>query len=211
MELEVYLETNTTSDLVLDLDFSVPYNTTFSHTEAIETYIVDIPGVLSFGPQISFEIGAAVSADAGVDVVLDLSSALQDGTFTLDYTGNVSAAGNWEPTFDISVTISEGAAVSVVPFVTSSFALDFEILGGAYNVSGGIAPSSQWPTEIALAAEQGVGKRTDAAAASTGCENGFSVESDFNFSLYAFVTGKWNDEYLYNTTVAILDECLSWA
>lgn len=216
MELEVYLETNTTSDLVLDFDFYVPYNATFSHTEAIETYTVDIPGVLSFGPDISFEIGAEVSADAGVDVTLDLSSAIENGTFTLDYTGNLSYSGEWKPTFDISVSISEEAAVEVVPFVTSTFALDFSILGGEYNISGGIQPSSKFPTEISLAAEQGSAgsKRSEVTvteAGAAGCSNGVQVESNFDFSLYAFVSGMWDDEYLYNVTVAVLDECLSWA
>lgn len=214
MELEVYLETNTTSDLVLDFDFYVPYNGTFSHTEAIETYTVDIPGVLSFGPEISFEIGAEVSADAGVDVTLDLSSAIENGTFTLDYTGNLSYSGEWKPTFDISVSVSEEAAVAVVPFVTSTFALDFSLLGGAFNVSGGIQPSSKFPTEISLVAEQGSGstKRTsDVSAADSTCDNGVQVDSDFDFSLYAFVSGEWNDEYLYNVTLSVLDECLSWA
>lgn len=204
MELEVYLETNTTSDLVLDFDFDVPYNATFSHTEAIETYVVDIPGVLSFGPDISFEIGAQVAADAGVDIVLDLSSAIDNGTFTLDYTGNLSYSGSWAPTFDVSVSVSEEAAVAVTPYVTSTFALDFDILGGAYNVSGGIMPSSKFPTEIALAAEQG---GADSAA---GCDNGLSVDSDFEFSLFAFVTGIWEEEYLYNVTVSVLDSCLSF-
>lgn len=212
--MEVYLETNTTSDLVLDLDTYVPYNTSFSYSEAVETYTVDIPGVLSFGPEISFEIGAELAADVGVDVVLDLSSNIYNGTFTLDYVSNLTYAGSWDPTFNISVRISEEAAVEVTPYITSTFTLDFEILGGEYNASGGISPTAKFPTEISLAAEQNIGKRSDVTVmdvGSAGCENGVLVDSDFDFSLDAFVTGKWDDEYLYNVTLSILDQCLSWA
>lgn len=203
VELEVYLETNTTSDLVLDFDFYVPYNGTFAYTQSVDKYLVDIPGVLSFGPEIYFEIGADVAADAGVDVILDLSSAIDNGTFTLDYTGNLSYSGSWKPTFDINVNISEEAAVEVTPYVTSTFQLDFEILGGEYNVSGGVSPSSKFPTEISLAAEQDVGKRAS-------CDNGLSVDSDFDFTLFAFVSGLWDEEYLYNKTVSVLDSCISF-
>lgn len=210
MELQIYLETNTTSDLVLDFAFGTAYNNTFRYTTGLEKYLVNIPGVLSFGPDISFEIGAAVAANAGVDVTLDLASAITNGSFTLDYTGNLSYAGSWDPTFDISVSVSEAAAVAVTPYVTSSFALDVQLLDGAYNVSGGIAPSSRFPTEIALAATQGGGGSGGGETAAA-CEDGVSVESDFTFSLYAFVAGKWNDEYLYNVTLAVLDSCLSWA
>lgn len=84
VELEVYLETNTTSSLILDLDFSVPYNQTFSYTKDVDFLLVDIASVLSFGPKISFDVGASVEADAGVDVVLDIESAITNGTITLD-------------------------------------------------------------------------------------------------------------------------------
>lgn len=222
MELEVYLETNTSSALVFDLSLAAAYNGTFAHTADTETYVVDVPGLLAFGPRVSFEIGAAVAAAAGVDVVLQLASAVDNGTFVLDYTpqgdaANLSYAGdNWAPTFDVSVSISEAAAVAVTPYVTSTFALDFALLGGVYNVSGGIAPSSRFPTEVALAAEQGAGRRSESAtggsasAAAAGCDDGVSVDSDFEFSLVAFVTGSWEKEYLYNKSVSVLDSCLSF-
>lgn len=211
----MYLEVNTTSDIVLELDIDVPYNKTFSYEKALDFYAVNIPGVLSFGPDISFSIGAEVDAGAGVGVVLDLSSTITNGTIVLDYTGNLTATGSWEPTVDISVTISEAADLAVRPFVTSLFALEFEILNGAHNASGGIAPQSSFPTTISLAAEQetGGGKNGNATiteAGSAGCEIGVEVVSDFNFALDAFVTGRWNDEYALDVSIPVLDQCFSW-
>lgn len=215
MELELYLETNTTSDLVLDLGIDLAFNKSFSYVQDIEFYTVDIPGVLSFGPQISFTIGADASADAAVDVALDLSSEIYNGTITLDYTGNLTAVGSWDPQFDISVTVSEAAGVAVTPYVTSSFAMEFDILGGAYNASGGIAPQAKFPTTIALdaAEEIGAGKNTTATTTEKGtgeCENGVELLSEFSFDLEAFVTGRWNDEYAYNVTIPVVDKCISW-
>lgn len=216
VDLVLYLETNTTSDLVLDLGIDAPSNKTFSYNKALDFFTVDIPGVLSFGPQISFTIGAELIADAAVDVVLDLSSTIYNGSFTLDYTGNVSASGSWSPTFDVSVEISEAAEVSVNPFVTSLFELELSILGGALNVSGGIAPNVSFPITVAVDADQeiGGGKNETATATDKGsgaCENGVELVSDFDFNLDAFVTGQWNDEYAYNVSLPILDQCLSWA
>lgn len=216
VDLVLYLETNTTSDLVLDFGIDFPSNKTFSYNKALDFYVVDIPGVLSFGPQMAFTIGAEVIADAGVDVVLDLSSTLYNGSFTLDYTGDVSASGSWSPTFDITVEISEAAGVSVTPFVTSLFELDFSILGGAFNASGGIAPNVSFPTTVALDADEEIGGGKNATATVTekgsgACEDGVELVSDFDFNLDAFVTGKWNDEYAYNVSLPILDQCLSWA
>ncbi|CAN8096470.1 unnamed protein product [Discula destructiva] len=216
VDLVLYLETNTTSDLVIGFGIDFPSNKTFEYNKAVDFYAVDIPGVLSFGPQISFTVGAKVIADAAVDVALDLSSTIYNGTFTLDYDGNVTGSGSWDPTFDVTVEISEAAGVSVTPFVISSFALDFEILGGAYNVSGGIAPNSSFPTTVAVDASEvlGAGRNETATVTDKGsaaCEDGVELVSDFEFSLSAWIEGKWDDAYAYNVSVPVLDQCLSWA
>lgn len=216
VELLVYLETNTTSDIVLDFAIDFPSNKTFEYNKALDFYAVDIPGVLSFGPKIDFTVGAALAADAAVDVALDLSSSIYNGSFTLDYTGNASITGSWAPTFDVSVEISEAASVSVTPYVVSSFALEFEILGGAYNASGGIAPNSSFPTTVALDASQGIGGGQNGTATATdkgdgACEDGVELKSVFDFSLLAWVEGKWDDAYAFNVSLPVLDQCLSWA
>lgn len=215
MEIELYLESNTTSDIVLDLGIDLPLNKSFSYVEDVESYTVDIPGVLSFGPQISFIIGADASTDAAVDVSLDLSSEIYNGSITLDYTGDFTAVGSWDPQFDITVTVSEAASVAVTPYVTTSFAMEFDILGGTYTASGGIAPQAKFPTSIALDASEeigaGKGETATTTEKSTGeCANGVELLSELSFSLDAFVTGHWDDEYAYNVTLPVVDKCISW-
>lgn len=112
--------------------------------------------------------------------------------------------------------ISEAASVSVTPYVVSSFALNFEILDGAYNASGGIAPNSSFPTTVALDANQEIGGGQNETATVTkkgdgACEDGVELVSDFDFSLRAWVEGKWDDDYAFNVSVPVLDQCLSWA
>ncbi|KAF3761571.1 hypothetical protein M406DRAFT_333631 [Cryphonectria parasitica EP155] len=211
--LEAYLETNTTSELVLGLDFAIPYNQTFAYSFNAGSSTVEIPGLLSFGPTIGFEIGAVVEADAAVDVTLTLGSEIENGTFTLDYTGNLSYSGSWEPTFSVGVSVSEAAGVSATPFVESNFDLAFSLLNGTRQVSGGIAPRSSFPTEISLDAEESIGSSgvptvTDKGDAA--CTDGVEVVSVFDFGLDAYVTGKWDDEYQFNVSVPVLDQCLSW-
>lgn len=204
--------------MTLGLNVGIPYNKTFSYSFSAGTTNVAIPGVLSFGPTIGFAIGAEVVADAGVDVELSLGSEIYNGSVTLDYTGNLSYAGSWHPTFSVGVNVSEAAGVSVTPFVQSNFDLAFSLLNGTYDISGGIAPRSSFPTTIALDAEQSVGAGassdvaptvTDKVAGET-CTDGVEVTSIFDFALDAYVTGKWNDEVLYNVSIPVLDQCLSW-
>lgn len=216
--LEVYLETNTTSSLTLGLSLGIPYNKTFSYSFSSGTTTVAIPGVLSFGPTVGFAIGAEVVADAGVDVELTLGSEIYNGSVTLDYTGNLSYAGSWDPTFSVGVSISEAAGVSVTPFVQSNFDLAFSLLNGTYDITGGIAPRSSFPTVIALDANESVGAGASSDVAPTvtdkisgeTCTDGVEVISTFNFALDAYVTGKWDDEILYNVSIPVLDQCQSW-
>lgn len=176
---------------------------------------VDIPGVLSFGPTIGFSIGAAVEADAGVELVLSLGSEIYNGSVTLDYTGNLSYSGSWDPTFSVGVNISEAAGVSVTPFVESDFELAFSFLNGTKEASGGIVPRSSFPTTTQLDAEESVGSGkgetpTIAEKGSGACTDGVEVESNFLFGLDAYVTGLWNEEYFFNVSIPVLDECFSW-
>lgn len=113
------------------------------------------------------------------------------------------------------MTISEAAGVSVTPFIDYSFELDFNILNGSKIATGGIAPSSRFPTSIALDAQEEVGSGsgetptvTDADGAA--CEDGVEMVSSFDFVLEAWVTGKWDKESVFNKTFSVLDKCFSF-
>lgn len=111
------------------------------------------------------------------------------------------------------MTISEAAEVSVTPFINYSFELDFDILNGSKTASGGFAPSSQFPTIIALDAQEEVGSGKNATVTDAGaavCENGVVVASGFDFVVEAWITGKWDKDAIYNKTTTVVDKCFAF-
>lgn len=216
--LSVDFETQIKSDLVLELGVTAPYNNTFAYTpDALAYYIVNVPGIITFGPELLFSIGADLDVAAAVDVVLDVGSEIENGTVHIDFVDwNATAAAGWEPTYHANVNISEKAEVAVSPFVSFTVGVEFELLGGALDLSGGLTPKASFPTTVTLDAGQdvGAGSGENTTVSQPGgegtCENGAAVVSDFEFSLTAFVT-QWYKQVIYDVKVPIADECYSWA
>lgn len=213
----LYVDASTTvsADLELELLVTAGYSDTFSYSEGIEYYVVDVPGILTFGPELSFAVGAFVDIDSAIDVTLDIGADIANGTIHLDFVGDETAAEGWEPTYYADLTLSEEASVEVAPFVSVTVGLDFTILGGLLDLSGGLTPKVDFPVTATFNATQD-------AAASTGtnvtvtqvdssgtCSNGVEVVSEFEFTLDAFLTEFW-DMTLYSVTVPIADECYTW-
>lgn len=214
--LYVDVETTASADLVLALDVNAAYDDTFSYGAGVSYYFVNIAGIITFGPELSFSVGADVSADAAVGVVLDLGADISNATIHLDLVGDSTAATGWEPTYHANLTLSEAGTVGVTPFVAVTVELGLEILGGLLDLGAGLTPEVSFPTTVALDADQEI----DAGSAVTNvtvtqkgsgtCADGVEVVSAFTFTLDAFVTQFWSAN-LYNTTVSIADECYSWA
>ncbi|KAF3760968.1 hypothetical protein M406DRAFT_239251, partial [Cryphonectria parasitica EP155] len=213
--LYVDVETTTSVDLVLELDVTAPYDGNFSYGDGVEYYLVNVPGILTFGPELTLAVGAEISVDAAVDIVLDLGAEIDNGTVHLDLVGNGTTAAGWTPSYHANLTLGEEATVGVTPFVSVTVELDFEILGGLLDLSAGLTPEVSFPVTATLDAAQGVsaGTGTNVTVAQVvdgaGCSNGVEVLSDFEFNLELFVTEFWS-ESLYNVTVPIADECYSW-
>lgn len=201
--------------LELELAINAPYNDTFSYSDGVEYYIVNVPGILTFGPELSFAVGAGVSVDAAVDVIVDIGAEITNGTLHLDFVGDETAAAGWTPTFYANLTLTEEAEVGVSPFVSVTVGLDFEILGGLLDLSGGLTPKVEFPVTATLEAGQVVtgttGKNLTVTQVGDGgsCSNGVEVVSDFEFTLDAFVTQFWSST-LYSVTVPIADDCYTW-
>lgn len=216
--LHVDFETSIKSDLVLELGVTAPYNNTFAYTpDALVYYIVNVPGIITFGPELLFSVGADLDVLAAVDVVLDVGAEVANGTVHVDFVDfNATAAKGWEPTYHANVSLSEKAAVAVSPFVSFTVGVEFELLGGALDLSGGLTPRASFPTTVTLDAGQdvGAGSGENTTVAQPGgaeaCTNGAAVVSDFEFSLTAFVT-QWYNQVIYDVKVPIADECYSWA
>ncbi|KAI7788291.1 isoamyl alcohol [Diaporthe eres] len=217
--LHVDFETAIRSDLVLELGVTAPYNNTFAYSpDALVYYIVNVPGIITFGPELLFSVGADLDVAAAVDVVLDVGAEVANGTVHIDFVDwNSTAAAGWEPTYHANVSLSEKATVAVSPFVSFTVGVEFELLGGALDLSGGLTPKASFPTTVTLDAGQDIGAGSgenttvtqpggDSAAA---CTNGAAVVSDFEFSLTAFVT-QWYNQVIYDVKVPIAEECYSW-
>lgn len=217
--LYIDVETTASADLVLGLGVHAPYTKTFSYDAGLEYYLIGVAGILTFGPAISLSVGADLSFDAGIDVTLALGAAVDKGTLHMDLVGDSKqAGGGWEtPTHYANLTLAESMSVGVSPFVALTVELDFELLGGALDLSSGLTPKLEFPTTAKLGSEQGASAGSGGNQALTitdtgsdGCSNGLQVESAFELSLNAFVTEYWSD-VLYNYTVPIADKCYVWA
>lgn len=213
----LYVDASTTvsADLELELIVTAGYNDTFSYSEGIEYYVVDVPGILTFGPELSFAVGAFVDIDSAIDVTLDIGADLANGTIHLDFVGDETAAEGWEPTYYANLTLSEEATVEVAPFVSVTVGLDFTILGGLLDLSGGLTPKVEFPVTATFNATQdaavstGTNVTVTQVDSSGTCSNGVEVVSEFEFTLDAFLTEFW-DTTLYSATVPIADECYTW-
>ncbi|KAJ4396214.1 hypothetical protein N0V93_000433 [Gnomoniopsis smithogilvyi] len=213
--LYVDAATTVSADLELELAVTAPYSDTFSYSDGIEYYVVDVPGILTFGPELSFAVGATVDVDAAIDVILDIGAEIANGTIHLDFVGDGTAAEGWTPTYHADLTLSEEATVGLTPFVSVTVGLDFTILGGLLDLSGGLTPKVDFPITATLNATQVVSDSTGTnvtvtqVGADGTCSNGVEVVSEFEFTLDAFLTEFW-DMTLYSVEVAIADECYTW-
>jgi hypothetical protein len=216
--LHVDFETSTSSDLVLELAVGAPYNGHFAYAPTgLVYYVVNVPGIITFGPELLFSVGADLDVGAAVDVVLDVGAEISNGTVHIDFVDwNSTGAAGWEPTYHANLTLTEKAKVSVDPYVEFTVGVEFKLLGGALDLSGGLTPRATFPTTVTLDAGQAIGAGSGAntsvtqpGAGSSNCTNGAGVSSDFDFSLTAFVT-QWYKQVIYNVEVPIADECYSW-
>lgn len=217
--LYVDVETAASAALALDVNVTASYNDTFSYDVGYEYYVLDVAGLLTFGPAVALSVGAALDLAASVDASLALGAAIANGTLHLDLVGGDAAtADGWdEATYYANLTLAKQAAVDVTPFVSLTVGVDFEILGGLVDLSSGLTPRLNFPTTAKLDAEQDVsmGSATNGTFTVTQpggdgmCTNGLDVKSDFQFTLDAFVTEYWN-QTLYSYTADIVDECYSW-
>lgn len=212
--LYVDVETSASADLVLELDIKAPYANNFSYTNAVGYYVVDVPGILTFGPELSFVVGAEVDVDAAIDIVLDIGAEIPNGTVHLDFVNGGTTAAGWVPTYHANLTLTEEAALEITPFLAVTVGLDFHILGGALDLSGGVTPSIHFPTSVTLDAEQDIsatGKNVTVVQPGSGvaCSNGVHVATDFDFAVDVFVT-QFFEMTVYNVTVPLADLCYSW-
>ncbi|KAK7402560.1 hypothetical protein QQX98_011698 [Neonectria punicea] len=218
-ELSFDVDTYASADLGITIDVTAPYSQNVVYDPAPLTYsIVNVPGIVSLGPALDFAIGVDISANAAVTLTTDFGVKIEDGNFHLDFldSSNSSVTG-WTPAFTANANISEKAAASIDPYVDITVMLEFKLLGGLLDLSGGVTAQPKFNNDFVLSASQVINGTSDGASADgtitqpegEGCSQGLAVASDFEFSVIAFVTQWWR-QTVYNVTVPIADECYSW-
>ncbi|KND87082.1 hypothetical protein TOPH_08253 [Tolypocladium ophioglossoides CBS 100239] len=232
-EMSFDIDAHASVDLVLTTSLTTEFNTTFTYGAPPLTYsIVKVPGIVSLGPALDIAIGVYLAADAGVSVTTNLGAEIANGNFHLDFLDQSrSSATGWKPTFHAAANISEHAAVAIDPYVDITAKLDFQLLGGLVDLSGGMTARPRFNNDFTLNGNQHVNDvndvnnlngtwhrqdkgRTHAVARSqgefAGCAQGLGIKSGFEFSVIAFVT-QWWKKTIYSVDVPIADKCYSWA
>ncbi|KAH6887669.1 hypothetical protein B0T10DRAFT_74246 [Thelonectria olida] len=218
-ELSFDVDTYASAELGLTLNVTAPYSQNVVYDPAPLTYsIVNVPGIVTLGPALDFDIGVNLSANAAAVLTTDLGVKIADGNFHLDFldSSNSSATG-WTPVFTAQANISEKASASVNPYVDITVMLQFELLGGLIDLSGGVTAQPKFNNDFVLSASQVLNGTSDGTSIDGSvtqpndeeCAQGLSISSEFEFSVIAFVTQWWR-ETVYSVTVPVADECYTW-
>ncbi|CAK7207015.1 hypothetical protein SEUCBS139899_009823 [Sporothrix eucalyptigena] len=211
-QLTVDFDTSLSADLGVTVDVGAPYDTTFTYTAPALSYdLVNIPGILTIGPELLFGVGVDLSASGAVTVVADVGVAVADGNVHVDFQNSSSSStSGWTPTYTSMVNITEKATVSVDPFLDLTVELAFQVLGGLLDLSVGLEAQPRFNNNFTLSATQDISPTTVAQPTTTGaCSQGIEVDSEFVFDLIANVTQFWSDT-IYSVTVPIATHCYSW-
>ncbi len=220
-ELSFDIDASTSANLGLTMDVTAPYKTTFSYEPSPLTYsIVNVPGIISLGPALAFAIGADLGVNAAVTITADLAVKIAAGNAHLDFlNSSLSSATGWKPTFTAAANITEKAAASIDPFAEVTVELQFVLLGGLLDLSGGVTAQPRFNNDFILTATQTLegatngstssGSVTQPSSGAGQCTQGLEIKSEFEFSVIAFVTQWWH-ETLYHVTVPVADKCYTW-
>ncbi|CAK7235586.1 hypothetical protein SBRCBS47491_009344 [Sporothrix bragantina] len=211
-QLSVDFDTSLSADLGVTVAVDAPYETTFTYSAPALSYdLVNIPGILTIGPELLFGVGVELGASGAVTVTADVGVAVADGNVHVDFQNSSSSSvSGWAPTYTSTVNITEKAAVTVDPFINLSVELAFNVLGGLLDLGVGLEAQPRFNNDFTLAATQDISPTTVAQPTTSGaCSQGLEVNSEFVFDLFANVTQFWSDT-IYSVTVPIATECYSW-
>lgn len=198
--------------MTLSANVGASYNNTFSYAAPALSYsFVNVPGILSLGPAVTFAIGAEVAASAAVDITTTVSVGLADGNVHVDALHQASSStSGWVPTYNAAANISASAEVDINPFVSLTVELEIEILGGLVDLSTGVTAKPTFNNEFVFTAAEGVDLTGVIGLNPDGeCSQGLAIQSDFEFEVDLFVT-QFYSTTLYEYKAEIADVCYSW-
>lgn len=180
-------------ELDLTFEFTADYNYTFEYdVTPLSYYVVNVPGIITLGPELSFGIGVDFDVVGDLTISTNLTSTVENGAVHIDFLdASENSVTNWEPTYTATANISELANVTITPFVKVTLELECEILGGLLDLSTGVTVQPQFPVAFAVDANQdGVGSGNVTLPSGEDCTNGFAATVDFEVEVILFAT-KW--------------------
>ncbi|KXJ86027.1 hypothetical protein Micbo1qcDRAFT_219866 [Microdochium bolleyi] len=201
------------------------YRDSFTYSPGDLSYmIVNVPGIISLGPELLFAIGLDIDVAAGVTVTGTAGAGLKNGRVHLDFLDTAKTSVTpWKPVYNGKLNLSQRALAKADTWIDVTFQLVVKILGGVVDISAGLTARPRFNNEFALTGDQvfEIGTGTTGGDANglvpapskssdLACAQGLSIKSDFSFSLVAFVTKMWS-RTVYNVQVPIAKECYSWA
>ena len=233
-ELSFDLDASTSADVGLTAEIKAAYKTTAKFAPPALTFsFVNVPGIVSIGPALAFAVGADLGASASASITADLGVAIPAGNVHLDFLdASKSSATGWEPKFTAVANITEKIAASIDPFAEVTVELQFQLLSGLLDLSGGITARPAFNNDFILTATQpligggggeGEGKNGSNTNVSTTvyhrprmvrprqiqCDQGLEIKSEFAFTVVGFVT-QFFKRTLFETTVPIADKCFAF-
>lgn len=202
---------STYHDLSLTLDFTAPYVYELGYDiTPLAYYLVDIPGVLTLGPALSFGVGVNFTVEAELTVTADISSRVENGSIHIDLVNpDQSSISNWSPTYSATANITEKAAVIVDPYVATTIEMEAQILNGALDLSTGVTVSPNFPITFAATTTQDVASNGTISIPDEDCANGWGVNVDFEVGIEFFAT-QWASIDMTAYSVNIGSYCYDW-
>jgi hypothetical protein len=211
-ELKFDIDTAFDASVTLSASIGAEYNSTFTYAPSALSYsFVNVPGILSLGPAVTFAIGAQVAASAAVDVTTTFSVNLADGNVHVDALDEASSStSGWVPTYNAAANISTSAEVNINPFVSLTVELAIDILGGLVDLSSGVTAKPTFNNDFLFTAAGGVDLTQVGGLNSSGdCSQGLAILSDFEFEVDLFVTEFYSTR-LYEYRAEIADVCYAF-
>ncbi|KAH6951500.1 hypothetical protein DER45DRAFT_576548 [Fusarium avenaceum] len=205
------LDTHFSADIALSADVAAAWSKSILYDPDTLTFtIVEVPGILSLGPGISFAIGVDVDTSAAVSVRAGAGIAIPSANVHLDaLDSSKNMATGWTPQYTSYANISESVEVGLNASASLTVQLTFKLLGGLVDLSSGLVATPEFINKFTLDAEQSavashLGSAVHVDGTSKECD--VSLKSDFEFNLEGFAT-KWWRANLYSAKVPITDIC----
>ncbi|ENH66528.1 hypothetical protein FOC1_g10003656 [Fusarium oxysporum f. sp. cubense race 1] len=226
------LDTHFSADVALAADVAAAWSRSILYDPDTLTYtLVEVPGILSLGPGLSFAVGVDVDTSAAVAVRAGAGIAIPAANVHLDFLDSgKNAATGWEPQYTSYANITESVEVGLNASASLTVQLTFKLLGGLVDLSSGLTATPEFVNKFTLDAAQSAHASNDGAgvnlldaekvapATTPGSELaavnepkdcGVSFKSDFIFDLEGFAT-KWWKANLYHVEVPITDVCYNF-